>query len=125
MQEILLSLMIFVPLLGMIVVLLLPRESEELIKRFTLLFTLIPLVLAVVLFLSYDRSTAGTQYFVSVPWIETFNINYHIGIDGLSVTLLLLTALLGPHLLCLPLGAILKRVLRHIWRCSCCLKQGC
>ena len=92
----LLSLMIFIPLLGMIAVLLLPRESEELIKRVTLLFTLIPLALAVALFISYDRSTAGTQYVVNVPWIEAFNIQYHIGIDGLSVTLLLLTALLGP-----------------------------
>ena len=92
----LLSLMIFVPLLGMIAVLLLPRESEELVKRVTLLFTLIPLALAVALFVSYDRSTAGTQYVVDVPWIQAFNIQYHIGIDGLSVTLLLLTALLGP-----------------------------
>ncbi len=88
----LLSLMIFIPLLGMIAVLLLPRESEELIKR----VTLIPLALAVYLFISYDRSTAGTQYVVNAPWIDAFNIQYHIGIDGLSVTLLLLTALLGP-----------------------------
>ncbi len=92
----LLSLMIFIPLLGMITVLLLPRESEELVKRVALLFTLIPLALAVALFVSYDRSIAGTQYVVNVPWIEAFNIQYHIGIDGLSVTLLLLTALLGP-----------------------------
>ena len=88
--------MIFIPLLGMVAVLLLPRESEELVKRVTLLFTLIPLALAVALFISYDRSTAGTQYVVNVPWIQAFNIQYHIGIDGLSVTLLLLTALLGP-----------------------------
>ena len=92
----LLSLMIFIPLLGMIAVLLLPRESEELVKRVTLIFTLIPLALAVYLFITYDRSTAGTQYVVNVPWIDAFNIQYHIGIDGLSVTLLLLTALLGP-----------------------------
>ena len=92
----LLSLMIFIPLLGMIAVLLLPRESEDLVKRVTLLFTLIPLALAVYLFITYDRSTAGTQYEINVPWIQAFNIQYHIGIDGLSVTLLLLTALLGP-----------------------------
>ena len=92
----LLSLMIFIPLLGMVAVLLLPRESEELVKRVTLLFTLIPLALAVYLFISYDRSTAGTQYVTDVPWIDAFNIQYHVGIDGLSVTLLLLTALLGP-----------------------------
>ena len=92
----LLSLMIFIPLLGMVAVLLLPRASEELIKRVTLFFTLVPLALAVALFISYDRSAAGTQYVVNVPWISAFNIQYHVGIDGLSVTLLLLTALLGP-----------------------------
>ncbi len=92
----LLSLMIFVPLLGMIVVLLLPRESEKLIKRVTLLFTLMPLVLAVYLFISYVRSDAGTQFDVRINWIEKFHIEYYVGIDGLSVTLLLLTALLGP-----------------------------
>ena len=92
----LLSLMIFIPLIGMVVVLLLPRESEELVKRVTLFFTLVPLALAVYLFISYDRSTAGTQYVTNVAWIDAFNIQYHVGIDGLSVTLLLLTALLGP-----------------------------
>ena len=92
----LLSLMVFVPLLGMIVVLLLPNDREELVKRVTLAFTLIPLILAVYLFVDYNKSTFATQYFVNVPWIETFHINYHVGIDGLSVTLLLLTALLGP-----------------------------
>ena len=96
MDQILLSLMIFVPLLGMIVVLLLPREQDELIKRATLAFTLVPLILAVYLFIDYNKSSADTQYFLSVPWIDTFNINYQVGIDGLSVTLLLLTALLGP-----------------------------
>ena len=92
----LLSLMIFVPLLGMVVVLLLPRESEELIKRVTLLFTFIPLILAVYLFIDYERSIGSSQYIANIEWIEKFNINYHVGIDGLSVTLILLTALLGP-----------------------------
>ena len=94
----LLSLMVFVPLLGMIVVLLLPRESEELTKRVTLGFTLIPLLIAVYLFISYDRSIIGEKQFVDGPvdWIAAFNIQYYVGLDGLSVTLLLLTALLGP-----------------------------
>ncbi len=96
MDQILLSLMIFVPLLGMVVVFLLPNDREELIKRVALAFTLIPLILAVYLFITYNKLSADTQYFVSVPWIDTFHINYHVGIDGLSVTLLLLTALLGP-----------------------------
>jgi NADH-quinone oxidoreductase subunit M len=92
----LLTLMVFVPLLGMIAVLLLPRAQEELIRRVTLGVTLVPLLLAVVLFVQYDRSTAGLQFEEDVMWISAFNIRYHVAIDGLSVTLLLLTALLGP-----------------------------
>ncbi len=92
----LLSLMIFIPLLGMIVVLLLPRDQEELTKRVALGFTLIPLLLGVILFTQYDRSASGLQFEQKAMWISSFNIYYHVGIDGLSVTLLLLTALLGP-----------------------------
>jgi NADH-quinone oxidoreductase subunit M len=92
----LLSLMIFVPLLGMIVVLLLPRESEELIKRVALVFTLIPLILAVYLYITYNQPNLEHLWKQNVPWIETFNIRYHVDIDGFSTILILLTALLGP-----------------------------
>ena len=92
----LLSLMIFVPLIGMIVVLLLPKESEELAKRVTLGFTLIPLLLAVYLFITHNKPELAHLWKQDISWIETFYIRYHIGIDGLSVILLLLTALLGP-----------------------------
>ena len=92
----LLTLMIFVPLVGMVVVLCLPRDAEEHIKRVTLGIALIPLLLGVVLFLQFDRTSAGLQHTMNVVWIEAFNIHYHVGIDGLSVTLLLLTTLLGP-----------------------------
>ena len=92
----LLTLMIFVPLIGMVVVLCLPRDAEEKIKRTALVFTLIPLILGVILLAGYDRESEGPQYAVNVVWIQAFDIHYHIGIDGLSVTLLLLTALLGP-----------------------------
>ena len=92
-----LSLMIFVPLLGMLVVLFaIRREQEELAKRVTFIITLIPLLIAVFLFIDYDRSASGHQYEENMMWIEAFNIRYHVGIDGLSVTLVLLTALLGP-----------------------------
>ena len=92
-----LSLMIFIPLLGMLVVLFaIRREQEELAKRVAFIVTLIPLLIAVFLFIDYDRSVSGHQYEEDVMWIKAFNIRYHVGIDGLSVTLVLLTALLGP-----------------------------
>ena len=92
-----LSLMIFIPLLGMLLVLFaIRREQEELAKRVAFVVTLIPLLIAVFLFVTYDRSASGHQLEEDMMWINAFNIRYHVGIDGLSVTLVLLTALLGP-----------------------------
>ena len=53
----LLTLMIFVPLIGMVAVLCLPRNSEETVKRTALVFTLIPLILGVILLAGYDRES--------------------------------------------------------------------
>ncbi len=92
----LLTWMIFIPLIGMILVLLIPRGQDNTARWITFAVTLIPLLIAVSLFINYDRGTAGIQQEFSVPWIESFGINYHVGLDGLSVTLILLTALLGP-----------------------------
>ena len=92
----LLTAMIFIPLIGMVVLLLLPQKNEELIKRVALAITFVPLLLAVFLFTQYNRSISGLQFEYDIDWISAFNIRYHVGIDGLSVTLLLLTALLGP-----------------------------
>ena len=92
----LLTAMIFIPLIGMIIVLLLPRENENQIKWVTLGVTILPLLLAAYLFIGYDRADSGMQFEYDTVWISAFNIHYHVGVDGLSVTLLLLTALLGP-----------------------------
>ena len=99
----LLTAMIFIPLVGMIIVLLLPQENENQIKWVALGVTVLPLLLAVILFVAYDRTEApydqsdlGIQFEYDTIWISVFDIHYHVGVDGLSVMLLLLTALLGP-----------------------------
>ena len=92
----LLTWMIFIPLIGMVLVLLLPRGQDNTARWLTFAVTLIPLLIAVSLFTNYDNSEAGIQHELTIPWIESFGISYHIGLDGLSVTLVLLTALLGP-----------------------------
>ncbi|HHZ90678.1 TPA: NADH-quinone oxidoreductase subunit M, partial [Candidatus Poribacteria bacterium] len=89
----LLTSMIFIPLVGMIVVLLVPRDREDAAKWIAFMVTLIPLFLAVLLYFQYDPTSAELQERVETSWIEAFNIKYHTGVDGLSVTLILLTAL--------------------------------
>jgi len=102
MTNLLLTIITFVPLLGSILVLLpwgrwlgLDKTREEnLIKNGSILLSLVPLALAIALWFGYDKGVGGFQYEINVPWISALYINYHMGVDGLSVPLIFLTALL-------------------------------
>ena len=87
--------MIFMPLIGAVLVLLLPKKMEQLAKWVALVATIPPLVMAVQLFWSFDRTTTAMQLVQRVPWIPAFNIEYYVGVDGISITMILLTALLS------------------------------
>ena len=87
--------MIFLPLVGAIVVLCLPRNAANLIRGTATFFTIPPLVMAVWLFQNFDRTTNEMQFVTKIPWIPSFNIQYFIGVDGISITMVLLTALLS------------------------------
>jgi len=91
-----LTYMTFIPLAGMFVILALPRANHSLIKATALAVTLPPLAMAIWLFVNFDRSTDGMQFMVRHAWIPSYNIQYIMGVDGLSVTMILLTALLCP-----------------------------
>lgn len=87
-----LSLIIFLPIVGALVTMLLPREREEVIKRWALLVTLVTFVLSVVVAANFDYG-AGEQFQFDVnrSWISSIGSNYHIGVDGISLPLLVLS----------------------------------
>src|SRR5689334_13734191 len=87
--------MIFLPVLGAIVVLCLPRNAANLIRGTATFFTIPPLIMAVWLFQHFDRTMNEMQFVTKIPWIPSFNIQYFIGVDGISITMVLLTALLS------------------------------
>lgn len=91
----LLSWMIFFPLIGAGFILFVPKRYPTLMKYIALAATLPPLWWAANLYVQFDRGATGFQYVEKVPWISAFNINYHLGIDGISVPMILLTALLS------------------------------
>src|SRR5512139_309327 len=95
MEQHLLTLMTFCPIVGMLVVLCLPGTAHTLIRWTAAAFTVPPLLLAVWLFAHFDRAEAGFQFVEQVPWIPSFNIEYFVGVDGVSITMVLLTALLS------------------------------
>jgi len=93
-----LSAIIFLPLAGALIIALAPGLSARLTRYAAALFTLIPLGIVVYLFAAFDRSAsmAGIMQFEeSFSWIPAINANYHLGVDGLSLPLILLTSLLG------------------------------
>jgi NADH-quinone oxidoreductase subunit M len=99
----------FLPVLGMVAVLLLPREGKGAIRWTALAFSALQLVLAVALIFRFDRSlaginsVAGMQFVERLPWIDVasvawfgrIHIEYFLGIDGLSIAMVLLTALIS------------------------------
>jgi NADH-quinone oxidoreductase subunit M len=71
---------------------------EKLIRWTAAVFTAVPLIIALGAYISFDKSAqvAGLiQYGVNIPWITALNAHYHLGVDGLSMPLVLLTAFLG------------------------------
>jgi NADH-quinone oxidoreductase subunit M len=90
-----LTYMTFFPMAGMIVVLLLPSARHNLIRWASALFTVPPLLLAVWLFRNFDGANPGLQFVEKFTWIPAYNISYFVGVDGISVSMVLLTALLS------------------------------
>jgi len=84
----------FFPLAGAIMLLLLPRAKEELIKRAALVISLVEFGISLPLFIRFDGGVAGMQFTERVPWIADWGVSYSIGIDGISLLLVLLTTFL-------------------------------
>jgi NADH-quinone oxidoreductase subunit M len=95
MGEHILSWMTFFPVIGAAVIAFIPSERKEVIKTVAAAAAAVPLILAVQLFMSFDRTTAGFQFIEHYTWIKSFNIEYFMGIDGLSIPMVLLTAFLS------------------------------
>src|ERR1051325_3693455 len=91
-----LTTVILLPLIGGLLLLFVPRQREGLIKALGFAVSAATLVLALVLYVKFDTAASGMQYASRVLWIPGLNVSFSIGIDGLSLMLVLLTAFLVP-----------------------------
>ena len=87
--------MTFAPLAGALLLVLLPRRDRD-IRIFALVISLLTFVLSLHLPVHFHRGQAGFQFEVNHQWISTPNIHYHMGIDGISLWLVVLTTFLTP-----------------------------
>ncbi len=90
-----LSLIIFLPVVGALLIAIVPGLDSVAIKRFAAFFTFVSFALSLATFGLFDRSESGFQFAEMVSWIPQISVNYHIGVDGLSLPLVILTTLLG------------------------------
>ena len=92
----LLTIIGLLPLIISILIIAIPNKNIGLIKKVTFASTTIIAVISISLAIGFDKSDTSLQYVQSNAWIPTFNINYSVGIDGISLVLILLSTILVP-----------------------------
>lgn len=86
-----LSIIIFSPLVGALIIMALPKEKHLAIKLVAAVCAFISLALSIYVFFAYDQTVGGMQFEEQIRWIPSLGISYHLGADGISLPLLLLT----------------------------------
>lgn len=94
-----LSLLTLTPLMGAVVIALLPKRFEDEARPVAMLAGVIALAMALLAAATFDRSVEGLQFVEKFAWIPAIDVDYHVGVDGLSILMVLLTAVLVPFAL--------------------------
>jgi NADH-quinone oxidoreductase subunit M len=106
-----LTVILFTPIVGVLLLLVVPREDEKTLRRLGTAIAFITLILATLIWISVARSGTGEMQLVErYPWIPQFDIHYYLGVDGLSAPLLWLTGLLSTLSLFYSARVIHERV---------------
>ena len=92
----LLTIIGLLPLVISVLIVAIPSKNVGLIKKVTFAGTTIIAIISILLAIGFDKSDTALQYVQSNAWIPTFNINYSVGVDGISLVLILLSTILVP-----------------------------
>ena len=116
-----LSTIIFLPALGAMLAFLI--ASEELVKRMALITSTLTFLISLIPFFMFDSSTAAMQFFERYDWIPALGISYEVGVDGISLLLIVLTTFLTPLTLLASWDSIHART-REFMICMLFLESG-
>jgi NADH-quinone oxidoreductase subunit M len=92
----LLTLILFIPALSAVILFFLPGDKLKLLRWFSLGVSLLPFILSIVLWFRFQPDKSGFQFEEQYTWYAAINSSLHLGVDGLSLTMVLLTTLLTP-----------------------------
>ena len=108
-SSIILTLVTFLPLAGGLLLIVFPRRDRD-IRIFALVIALLTFVLSLHLPVYFHRGQTDFQYEIDRPWVSTPNIHYHMGVDGISLWLVVLTTFLTPLCVLISWKSIHERV---------------
>ncbi len=108
-----LSIVTFLPLLGAILLIFVPAERKNFQRYLALVFTLVAFFVSLALYFNFDSTTPEPQFVEKAAWLG-YGINYHLGIDGISLLLVLLTTFLFPIAVLSSWTYIQKRVKEYL-----------
>lgn len=89
-----LTALILIPIIGAVLIAFVPRDRADVIKNMALVVSLLALLVSLPLYFNFEAGAPGYQFEEIYPWIPAFGISYHLGIDGLSLFLVILTTFL-------------------------------
>jgi NADH-quinone oxidoreductase subunit M len=96
MQLPILSVLVFLPLLGIVPLLFLDQKKDKILKGYTLALSLVQFILSLRLWFGFKDAYAGMQFVERYDWLPQYGISYHVGVDGFSLLLILLTTFITP-----------------------------
>jgi NADH-quinone oxidoreductase subunit M len=91
-----LTALVVIPAVSALIVALLPARRPEVVRLFGLLAATLTGALSIALLVNFDRETSGFQFVSFHEWIPEFGISWHLGVDGISLFLVVLTGVLFP-----------------------------
>ncbi len=106
----LLTYLLMVPLIGSVLLLFFNKNKENLIRYFGVFISAVTFIISLIIYFGFDPENSGFQFVHKFNWIENLNISYHIGIDGMSLLLVLLTTFITPLTLISSWTSIEKKV---------------
>ena len=106
----LITYLLFIPLLGGVLLLFIGNKKENLIRYFGLAVSIITFLISLVIYFNFDLNNPSFQFVHKFDWIQNLHISYIVGVDGLSLLLVLLTTFLTPLTLISSWSSIQKKV---------------
>ncbi len=122
-SSVLIPVLLGLPIMGVICLMLIPKEEEWLHRGFGLAFATLTFLVSLALLVGFDYKNGGYQFIVDKEWIPGLNAHFKVGIDGISLWLVMLTTFLMPIILLSSHSSITKRV-REFVICMLLLETG-